>query len=245
MAEANRTRRRGERKEDILEVAREAFSRRGYNEVTLSLITREAGIARGTFYLYFHSKEELFLEVIRDAAQRLRRELGEVLAGVDDPLERVRISVPVIFESCRREAGLYLAIFQRAFSLDSERLEEYNALFEPLARDFQATIEDGVRRGLFRSGDPQVLSHGVFGFLSSLVHHWLLLESQGGAPPGYLEQMAETVGRFFAYGLAGEPFPKPGEASERVRALFRRQLEEIRDLRRELARLEEVLGGQV
>lgn len=237
--------RRGGRREEILAVAREAFSQKSYGEVTIAAITSKAGVAKGTFYLYFRGKEELFLEVIRDAAQRLRRALGEALDGLEDPLERVRVSVPVIFATCRRETGLYLAIFQRTFSLDSKRLEEHNALFEPLARDFQATIEDGVRRGIFKTGDPQVLSHGVFGFLASLIHRWLLLTSQGDVPPGYLEEMAETAGRFFAYGLTGEPFPPPGEVSERVRALYRRQLEEVKALRRELARIEELLSAHI
>lgn len=235
------SRRRGERRERILEAAREVFSRRSYNEVTVAHITSEVGIAKGTFYLYFKSKEELFLEVIRDAGQRLRRAVGEAVAEVDDPLERVRVSVPVIFDICRREAGLYLAIFQQASFLESERYEEYNSLYEPIARDFQATIEEGVRQGVFKAGDPRVLSHGVFGFLAGLIHQWLLLESAGGAPEGYLEGMSETVGRFFCYGLTGESFPRPGELGDRMRGMYRRQLEEIGEVQRELARLEKVL----
>ena len=239
--EKGESRRRGERRERILEAAREVFSRKGYNEVTVAHITSEVGIAKGTFYLYFPSKEGLFLEVIRDAVQRLRRAVGEAVAEVDDPLNKVRVSVPVIFDICRREAGLYLAIFQRSSFLESERREEYNALFEPLARDFQATIEEGVRRGVFKAGDPRVLSHGVFGFLASLIHQWLLLESAGGAPRGYLEEMSETVGRFFCFGLTGESFPRPGELSDCMRGMYHRQLEEIREVRRELVRLEKVL----
>lgn len=243
--ENTRPRRRGERKYDILSAAREAFSRKSYNEVTIALITSEVGIAKGTFYLYYHSKEDLFLEVIRDAAQRLRLALGAALEGLDDPLERVRVSVPVIFETCRREAGLYLAIFQRASFLDSEKLEEYNRLFEPLANDFQHTIEDGVRRGVFTTGNAEVLSHGVFGFLSSLIYRWLLLESAGGAPEGSFEEMAETVQRFFCFGLAGESFPRAGELGERRREMLERHLEEIRGLRQDLARMEGFLGTQL
>ena len=233
--------RRGDRKEQILEAAREVFSHKGYNEVTVADITSGAGIAKGTLYLYFHGKEDLFLEVIRDAVHRLRLALGEAVGEVDDPLERVRVSVPVIFDFCRREAGLYLAIFQQASFLQSERQKEYNALYEPLAKDFQRTIEEGMRRGIFKAGDPEVISHGVFGFLASLIYQWLLLESADGAPEGYAEEMPDTTARFFCYGLVGEAIIGPGELSEGLRAQCRHQLQEIRDWQQELVRLEKIL----
>jgi AcrR family transcriptional regulator len=233
--------RRGDRKEQILEAAREVFSQKGYNEVTVADITSQAGIAKGTLYLYWKSKEDLFLEVIRDATQRLRFALVEAAGEVDDPLERVRVSVPVIFDFCRREAGLYLAIFQQASFLQSERQEEYNALYEPLAEDFKRTIEEGSRRGIFKVDDPEVISHGVYGFLASLIYQWLLLESAGGAPEDYAEEMPETISRFFCCGLIGEAFPEPGELSEGLRAQCRHQLEEIREWQRELVRLEKIL----
>lgn len=225
----------------IIAAARVVFSRKGYNEVTVADITSEAGIAKGTLYLYFEGKEDLFLEVIRDAVQRLRLVLTEAVSEVDDPLERVRVSVPAILDFCREEAGLYLAIFQQSSFLDSDRQEEYSDLYEPLARDFERTIEEGVRRGDFKVEDPGIISHGVFGFLASLIYQWLLLEARGGAPGDYARKMSAAVSRFFRYGLMGESFPEPGELGEGLRSLYRRQLEEVRERQRDLVRLERLL----
>lgn len=232
---------RGNRKGQILEAAREVFSQKGYSEVTVADIASRAGLAKGTLYLYFKGKEDLFMEVTRDAVRRLRLALGEAVGKVDDPIERVMVSVPVILDFCHREAGLYLAIFQRTSFLQSERQEEYNALYEPLAGDFQRTIEEGARRSIFKVEDARVISHGVFGFLASLIYQWLLLESAGGDYEGYAERIQEAIGRFFCYGLVGETFPAPGELGEELRARCRRQLEEIREWRRELQRLEKIL----
>jgi AcrR family transcriptional regulator len=245
MARKGTEERREERRERIIRAARDVFSRKNYDEVTVADITAEAGIARGTLYLYFSGKENLFLEVIRDAVQRLRRRLGEALVDVDDPLERVRISVPVIFDACRREAGLYSTIFQRAVFLETGHEEEYDALYQPLAKDFQVTIEEGVRRGQFRTGDPEVISHGVFGFLAALIHHWLILEARGEVRGEYLEEVTSTVGRFFCYGLAGEPFPGLGEMERESRTFLREQLEEVRRERRRLERLEGLLASML
>lgn len=241
MAGKKRETNRQQRREHIVAKAREVFSGKSYKEVTVANITSEAGIAKGTFYLYFDSKEDLFLEVIRDAVLRLRRAVAEAVGQVDDPMEKVRAAVPVVFDICRREAGLYLAIFQQASFLESGRYEEYNAAYDPIAKDFQMTIEEGMKRGVFKAGDPEIIAHGVFGFMASLIHQWLLLEFSGGAPRGYLEEMSETVGRFFCYGLAGEPFPQPGQMEGSIRAQYARELQDIQERQRELAHLEKIL----
>lgn len=230
------------RREEIIRTAREIFSQKGFSETRVTDITEKAGIAKGTLYLYFRSKEELFLAVIRDAAERLRNSVAEALHGVEDPLERVRISVPVIFDTCRREAALYLAIFQQSTFMDSEHAAEMQALYEPLAEDFQKTIEEGAKKRVFHVGDPQVLSHGVFGFLASLIHRWLLMETAGNTPEGYLEKMVETVSRFFCYGLVGTALPEPGELEKELRDELGELLSKARKLRIKLQEWEELLS---
>ncbi len=129
--------------------------------------------------------------------------------------------------------------------MESDRYEEYFALYDPIAKDFQRTIEEGIRRGVFKAGNPQILSHGVFGFLSSLIHQWLLLESKGGAPKGYLEEMSDTVSRFFSFGLTGESFPHPRALSDSQRGVYRSQLDEVHQLQGELKGLEETLKALI
>lgn len=230
------------RREEIIRTAREIFSQKGFSETRVTDITERAGIAKGTLYLYFRSKEELFLAVIRDAAERLRQSVAEALHGVEDPLERVRISVPVIFDTCRKEAALYLAIFQQSTFMDSEHAAEMQALYEPLACDFQKTIEEGMEKGVFHVGDPQILSHGVFGFLASLIHRWLLMEASGETPKGYVERMVETVSRFFCYGLIGTALPEPEEIGRELREEMGELLKRARKLRSRLQEWEDLLS---
>lgn len=241
--QAGRRRTKGmRRREEIIRTAREIFSQKGFSETRVTDITGKAGIAKGTLYLYFRSKEELFLAVIRDAAERLRNSVAEALQGVEDPLERVRISVPVIFENCRKEAALYLAIFQQSTFMDSEHAAEMQALYEPLAHDFQKTIEEGMRKGVFHVGDPQILSHGVFGFLASLIHRWLIMETSGDTPEGYVEKMVETVARFFCYGLIGTSLPEPEEIEGEIRERMGDLLERTRKLKAKLEEWEDLLS---
>ncbi len=228
----------GRKKQRLLEAAREVFSRRGYRDSTIADITAEAGVGKGTFYLYFRGKEELFREVVRDGVRRLRRALAESVGKIDDPEERVRRAVPVIFSFCREEAGLYLVIFRETALIEMQDPGKYDEFYQPLIRDFRSVIEEGVRRGDFSVRDPEVVAYGMIGLMSSLIYHWLITESRGEAPPGYAERMVRTLADFCCRGLVGSPFSRPGEASGRSRELLRKQLDELQELRKELERAE-------
>lgn len=238
---ANNSARRENKKELFIRVAREMLSRKGYHDVTIADITEEAGVGKGTFYLYFPNKEALFHEVIRDAIQRLRIALGRAVGGIDDPYTRVRESVPVIFNVCREEAGLYLVIFQETALVDKGYPESYRSFYAPLVRDFRRVIEEGVRRGIFHVRNPEVVSHGMIGLMASLIYQWLLLVSQGGVPESYQAEMAEAIADFICHGLAGKPLPGPEKVDAQTKSLYRRQLEELRARKLELESLEKTL----
>src|SRR5690242_7223977 len=59
-------------KRRILDAAEEVFGESGYYEASVSEITRRAGVAQGTFYIYYHSKREIFEELVSDLGERLR-----------------------------------------------------------------------------------------------------------------------------------------------------------------------------
>ncbi len=237
----NGQRRKEDKKELFLRVAREVFARRGYHGVTIADITEEAGVGKGTFYLYFNSKEALFQEVVRDAVQRLRQALGKAVGHIDDPYTRVRDSVPVIFEVCRKEALLYLVIFQETSVVAQESPEGYRSYYAPLVRDFNRVIQEGVRRGIFYVRNAEVVSHGMIGLMGSLIYQWLLLVSRGEVSERDTGDMVETIADFVCHGLMGRPIPPPEEIDEKLKNLYRGQLEEVKEKRRELEGLEKAL----
>ena len=84
---------RAERRSQLLSIARRRFEEDGFAGTSVSKIVREAGVAQGTFYLYFQSKESLFLELLDDLMEELRSGIKGVdptsKAGVRDQLPGV------------------------------------------------------------------------------------------------------------------------------------------------------------
>src|SRR6476469_5231087 len=82
---------RGERTlRKILDGAREEFGERGFSESSIVGITQRAGVALGTFYTYFDSKEALFQALVRDMSAQVRDNVGPAFAGAADSLDGER-----------------------------------------------------------------------------------------------------------------------------------------------------------
>jgi AcrR family transcriptional regulator len=78
----SRTFRPGAKRQQLLDAAAWAFARKGYRATGVADVIARAGVARGTFYLYFDSKEEIFLAIVDAFADRIKRMLDETDAPV-------------------------------------------------------------------------------------------------------------------------------------------------------------------
>src|SRR5688500_9035886 len=79
-----------ERRQQLLQAATWVFARKGYRHAGVSDIVARAGVARGTFYLYFGSKQQVFLSIVEDFHARIKR----VLESLDDAAEAARTEGP-------------------------------------------------------------------------------------------------------------------------------------------------------
>src|SRR5918997_4403951 len=90
---------RGERTlRKILDAARDEFGERGFSESSIVGITQRAGVALGTFYTYFDSKEEVFKELVRDMSAQVRDHVAPALEGADDAIDAERRALQAFFQ---------------------------------------------------------------------------------------------------------------------------------------------------
>ncbi len=76
---------RDKRRRELLDVALRVFSERGYHETRIADLIEAAGVARGTFYLYFESKNAIFHELLDELLARVRASVVGVELGADAP----------------------------------------------------------------------------------------------------------------------------------------------------------------
>lgn len=193
---------RGRRTRQLLLAAAEAaFGTRGYFETSVTDITRQAGVAQGTFYVYFSSKRALFAELVRERSRDLRRTIQESVRGVADRREVERLGFEAFFHFIRRHRSMYRIVRQAEF-VDP-------ALFRWYYRRFAAGYIEGLR-GAMRAGqirrlDPEVLAYCLMGMGDFLGMRWVLWEKNGPRP-----SVVATMMDFMLRGLdAGRPSTRP------------------------------------
>src|SRR5215467_12265914 len=92
-------RRREKTRVELLEAAERVIAQKGYHNTRIADIASEADVGLGTFYLHFETKNEIFIELIEHGAAELRRELAEAKAGVQEPADKLRITINTILDA--------------------------------------------------------------------------------------------------------------------------------------------------
>src|SRR5437763_13124797 len=153
------TQRGRERRQQLMSYATARFAENGYHPTSVAEIVHGLGVGKGVFYWYFASKEELFLEILRDAQRQLRRRQEAAIADEPDPVRRIelgiRASIAWFDENREVVKMLQFAATEQRFAPVLRRAEDL-AVTHP-ARP----AKDGVGEGRIRDRGPFVLSHAV------------------------------------------------------------------------------------
>ncbi len=186
-----------DKREAILRAAIKVFARNGYFNSKVSDIAGEAGIADGTVYLYFKSKEEVLHSVFDRAMEEFinegKREIAEI-ERADDRLRRIaRLHLEKL--GADREAAI---VFQVELRGSTKFMEEFSATgFAEYLNIIRETFADGQKQGIFRKDlNPTVCSKIFYGALDEMVTNWILSKKSYALAP-----MADTVLEIFFGGV--------------------------------------------
>jgi len=154
-----------------MDYATQRFALGGYHPTSVAEVVEGVGVGKGVFYWYFDSKEELFLEILRETHADFRRAQLEAIGDEDDVLRRVELGIRAAIHWLDRNRNL-VNLFQ--FAATESRfaptlLKAQGQLFHELNHH----VAEGVRQGRFRAGDPELLTQAVLGVLTQLTYSFL------------------------------------------------------------------------
>ncbi len=151
----------------IVEAAERVFGQKGYFPASVSDITREAGVAQGTFYLYFKSKRDVFVEVLEGLAQLIRKVTREALPGSDGRVDEERRGFAAFFDLVNQHPHLYRVVRQAEFVEDS--LHMYYSRIVP---GYVTRLQAAMDRGEVRRLDPEALAYCLLGIGDLVGMRW-------------------------------------------------------------------------
>lgn len=127
----------------VLEAAAAEFGERGYHEAAITGITQRAGVALGTFYTYFDSKEAVFRALVRDMSQATRQHVAEAVKGAPDRLAAERMGLEAFITFARRHRELYRIIEEAQFVANDVYREHYRTFVDGYRRNLAAAAARG------------------------------------------------------------------------------------------------------
>ncbi len=166
----------GDKRERILAAAERIFAQRGFFHARVSEIAREAGVADGTIYLYFKSKDELLISLFESRMERVVVSLGAAIESAG-PSARDRLIafldtyVHLVVDNPALAEVLTVELRQ-----SSKFMKEYQSRqFGDFLRLLAALVSDGQEAGEFARELPApVVARAIFGMLDELALAWLL-----------------------------------------------------------------------
>lgn len=158
------TRRGRETREAILRAAEEVIGTRGFTAASITDITRAAGIAQGTFYIYFDGKEQVFRELVAEMGRYTRRRLSEAVAGAPDRLAAERLGLREFLEIAATRPMLYNIVEEARF-VDPP---SYDAYFTGFAQAYARNLAAAAGEGTIRPGNAEIRAWALMGLAVTL-----------------------------------------------------------------------------
>jgi TetR/AcrR family fatty acid metabolism transcriptional regulator len=196
---------RADRRAAILRAATDVFANHGFFNAQVADVARAAGVAAGTVYLYFRSKDDLLVSIFERTMRDAITEGRDCIVSLSDPIERLRAIARVHLERLGRDRSLAV-VFQVELRQSTKFMEQFSttALREYLGIIRQVIVE-GQSCGVFRADVNATLAAKIFfGALDEMATNWIL--SRRKYPP---QADAEAIVDIFASGVAKAEIARP------------------------------------
>ena len=152
----------------LLDAAERVFGTKGYFGASITDITREAGTAQGTFYLYFNSKRAVFRELVESLAQVLLDTAREAAVPAANRIEAEELGLRAYFAFVDRHPSLYRIVRQAEF-VDAETFRAY---YEVFVSPWVRRLREAMERDELRRIDPETLVYCLMGLADFVGMRW-------------------------------------------------------------------------
>ena len=188
-------------REKIIHAARRVFAEKGYSQTRIQDLLKAAGVSPGAFYNYFSNKEELFLEIVREAGDGFRDSikkirLSRIRIGSQEELYSVLTeSIRYFFEFVKRNKAGVRILFREQQNANPRIRETLNEIVAEIHQDLKRDIQRGINMGRIAISDPEIAAWGIISAVSGVGLNYL------GHPKIEQERLTKALAELILLGL--------------------------------------------
>jgi AcrR family transcriptional regulator len=165
------------KRELILNAGLRLFSHQSYQNVTMEQVASLAGVGKGTLYLYYPSKEALYLGILRDGLDRTFGAYDSMLRSTEDVRDRLRKILFVALRYYDEQRDLLRLLVTHEPHLAEQRRALIKASRERMIQIIISLIGQGISEGLFRPVNPRLAAIAIQGAVSAISLYYKVPES--------------------------------------------------------------------
>ncbi|MBR4261719.1 MAG: TetR/AcrR family transcriptional regulator, partial [Clostridia bacterium] len=156
----NRTKRK------IFEAAMELFAQKGYDGTSVEEITSVVGIAKGTLYYHFSSKEEIFYFLVEEGMKLLKNSIEIKTSKIENSIDKIKAIILIQIKIIVKYENLITLLISQMWGKEERNLRcreficDYTSFIEEI-------IKQGIEKGEINEGNPEAIASGIFGFTCS------------------------------------------------------------------------------
>ena len=157
-------------KRKIFETSMKLFAEKGYDATSIEEITATVGVAKGTLYYHFSSKEEIFTFLIEEGVKLLKNSIAIKTAKLENSIDKLRAIILIQIKILVKYENFMTIILSQIWGTDPRSQMCKSYVFDYIQM-IEEIVKEGIEKGEIIEGDPNVIASGIFGFIcASLIY---------------------------------------------------------------------------
>ena len=158
------------RKLEILAASVDVFSTKGYHETSIEDIIRKSRIARGTFYLYFKSKRDVFDNILDDLLENLDRSIETIVIDdpVRSPVDQLKANLTRVMNILGQNSGLRNIWLHHAWGLDKKSFLKLQKFNRQVIDTIESALKKGIVIGIIRRCETRIIAAAMLGLVKEI-----------------------------------------------------------------------------
>jgi AcrR family transcriptional regulator len=184
----------------LLKAAARLFAQKPFHEVLMEDVADETGVAKGTVYRFFPTKDHLYAAVCLESLDEMTGQIREAAGAPDAPLVRLERMAAIVVEHFHAHRDFFQVLQREWSSTRPNRRDTFLARRVAARELFAAVIREGQQTGAFNSFNADLAADGLLGVIRSFVRF--------GDPKVSPRELTERLLELFLHGIAAEPREK-------------------------------------
>ncbi len=166
-----------EKQMEILKAAVDLISERGFERTTVDEIAARANVGKGTIYLYFKNKEEIFIAILENGIQAIMKRMNEILNESGDFRHRLEALLKEHLQFAEDHRKFYKVFIKERLNMkliaDKAAQDRIMEKHQKMQEQLTQFLQIGIDQNQLRNGDPEIFAFVFSGIISHFCFHWL------------------------------------------------------------------------